>query len=233
MDHPINLPDFLNSTHLFNGLSRELLDEIAGISIIKKINKNQTIFAEGDDGAGFYIVAQGTVKIFKLSPDGKEQILHIFGPGEPFGEVAVFAGRNFPANATYLQDGQVIFIDRKKFSALLETHPTLAFNMLAILSMRLRKFTGIIESLSLKETPGRLAAFLLMMSQEKKDKDTFILDMTKGQVANTLGTTPETLSRIIKLMDDKGLISYRGKKVSIIDRKQLESLSEGVERIAR
>lgn len=227
----MNLAGFLGTTPLFQGLPPDILDEIAAISSLKTVKKEQMIFQEGDEAQGFYLVFDGMVKIFKLSSEGKEQILHIFGPGEPFGEAAVFAGRSFPANAMSLAEGKIIFTGRKAFEGVLMRHPSLSLNMLAILSMRLRKFTAIIENLSLKEVPGRLAAFILMMSGEKGGIDWFNLDMTKGQVANTLGTTPETLSRILKLMHERGCISYRKKTVSILDRQLLEDLSEGLEKM--
>ncbi len=227
----MNLSGFLGTTPLFKGLPDDILDEITAISRVKAVNREQVVFNEGDEAHGFYIVLEGMVKICKLSSEGKEQILHIFGPGEPFGEVAVFAGGVFPANAIALSEGKIIFTDRREFGGLVKRHPSLSFNMLAILSMRLRKFAAIIENLSLKEVPGRLAAFILMMSGERGNQDTFQLDMTKGQVANTLGTTPETLSRILKLMHERGCVSYRKKTVSILDRQMLEDLSEGIEKI--
>ena len=223
----------LAETPLFNGLPDEILDEIADISTMRDVRKSSIIFSEGDEGNGFYMVAEGMVKIFKLSSDGREQILHIFGPGEPFGEVAVFTGCNFPANAAAIRDSRIIFTDKGRFEELVKKHHTLAFNMLAVLSMRLRKFAALIESLSLKEVPGRLAAFILMMSEERNGKDEFQLDLTKVQVANILGTTPETLSRILRLMHEENLISYVRKNVSIIDRRRLEELSEGIIKLSR
>ncbi|NTV32610.1 MAG: cyclic nucleotide-binding domain-containing protein, partial [Deltaproteobacteria bacterium] len=75
--------------------------------------KGESIFSEGEEGNGFYVVITGRVKIFKLSSEGKEQILHFFGPGEPFGEVPVFAGQQFPANAEALEQSRVFFFPRK------------------------------------------------------------------------------------------------------------------------
>ena len=91
--------DIIDSCSLFKGLPREHLEELGRIGVEKCYQKGDIIFSEGHEASGFYIVAEGRVKIFKLSLDGKEQILHIFGPGEPFGEVPVFSGSAFPANA--------------------------------------------------------------------------------------------------------------------------------------
>lgn len=83
----------------FEGLPKDQLDDLARILVEEDYGQGQTIFSQGDEWAGFYVVGSGRVKIYKLSPEGKEQILHIFRPREPFGELAVFAGRRFPAHA--------------------------------------------------------------------------------------------------------------------------------------
>ena len=88
------------SIPFFEELPDEQIEDLSMIVTDQEFHRGQMIFSEGDDGTGFYVVVSGRVKIFKLSPDGKEQILHIFGPGDPIGEVAVFSGQHFPANAS-------------------------------------------------------------------------------------------------------------------------------------
>jgi len=179
---------------------------------------------EGDAGTGFYVVISGRVKIFKLSAEGKEQILHIFGPGEPFGEVPVFEGRHFPASAEAMAESQLFFFPRTSFVALIKKNPFLALNMLAILSRRLRRFTALIDDLSLKEVPGRLAAYLLYLSEQKRGSAVLELTITKGQLASLLGTIPETLSRILGKMSAQGLIESAGPRIRLLDRQGLENL---------
>ena len=212
----------LEDSELFGGMSAEHLDEIEKISVFKEYGRGETIFFEGDPGNGFYMVATGRVKIFKTSLSGKEQILHIFGPGEPFGEVPVFHGQPFPANATALEKTQLIFFPRKDFVKLVHTMPSLVMNMLAVLSMRLRRFATQIENLSLKEVPARLAGYLLYLSEEQGNVEKVELQISKGQLASLLGTIPETLSRIFAKMSDEGLIRVEGKKISLLDREGLE-----------
>ncbi len=103
---------------LFEGLPEDQLQDLASIAIEKSMDRGQTIFSEGDQGIGFYVVEAGRIKIFKLSPEGKEQILHLFGPGEPFGEVPVFEGRNFPAHAVTLEHSRFLFFPRSTLSIL-------------------------------------------------------------------------------------------------------------------
>ena len=134
---------------MFSGLSDEELDKVAAIAVLKSFARGESIFFEGDEADGFYMVAEGRVKIFKMSLDGKEQILHIFGSGEPFGEVPVFHGQPFPANAMALVKSKLLFFPRREFIDLVTANPSLALNMLAMLSLRLRRFANQIENLSL------------------------------------------------------------------------------------
>ncbi|OQX25743.1 MAG: transcriptional regulator [Desulfobacteraceae bacterium IS3] len=219
-----NILHIISATPLFNGLPQDQLEEIRRITVGRHFKKSEIIFTEGDTANGFYLVADGKIKVFKASSEGKEQILHILGPGEPFGEVPVFSGKSFPANAQALAKSYLLFFPRLAFVKLITDHPSLALNMLAMLSLRLRQFTVQVEHLSLKEVPGRLAAYLIYLSQEQ-GKDTVSLTISKGQLASLLGTIPETLSRIFARMSDQNLITVSGKSISITDRLALEYLA--------
>jgi CRP/FNR family transcriptional regulator len=216
---------------LFEGLPDEQYRDLASIALVKSFSRGQTIFSEGDPGTGFYVVVSGRVKIYKLSADGKEQILHIFGGGEPFGEVPVFEGRRFPAHAVALDETRCLFFPRSAFTDLISRNPSLSLNMLAVLSRRLRRFTVLVDDLSLKEVPGRLAAHLLYLSDRNEGAADLELDVPKGQLAGMLGTIPETLSRILTKMVKQGLIESDGPHIRILDREELAELAEGVKRL--
>ncbi|MBW2064351.1 MAG: Crp/Fnr family transcriptional regulator [Deltaproteobacteria bacterium] len=226
----MDIVSHIESTPLFHGLPEDQIEDLAGIVVDNTFHKGQVIFSEGDEGNGFYVVISGRVKIFKLSPDGKEQILHLFERGEPFGEVAVFAGEKFPANAEAIEESRIFFFPRHSFSQLIAKNPSIALNMLAILSRRLRRFANLIDDLSLKEVPGRLAAYLLFLSDEKGSK-TLHLNITKSQLASLLGTIPETLSRILGKMTQQGLIKTDGRRIEILDPTGLEELAEAERRL--
>jgi CRP-like cAMP-binding protein len=216
----------ISDAPLFNGLPEEQLNELRQIAVDRFYDKGRTIFLDGDPCDGFYIIAGGSVKIYKLSFDGKEHILHIYGPGNPFGEVPVFAGKKFPANAQTLAKSHLLFFPRTAFVDLISQNPSLALNMLAVLSMRLRQFTVQIENLSLKEGPGRLASYLLYLAKEQGRVDTVALTISKGQLASLLGTIPETLSRILAKMNKQGLIETSGRDLKLLDVGGLEDLAE-------
>jgi len=211
---------------LFEGLPREHLEDLAMILMEQVFQRGQLIFSEGDEADGFYVAVTGRVKVYKMSPEGKEQTLHLFGPGEPFGEVPVFTGQQFPANAEAMEETHAYFFPREAFVQLIRKNPSLALNMLAILSRRLRRFARLVEDLSLKEVPGRLAAYLLYLSKQAEGTTDLELTITKGQLASLLGTIPETLSRILGRMAAQDLIRSEGPKIKILDTQGLEDLAE-------
>ncbi len=218
--------DLLSSIPFFSGLSPMQLGEVGRIAVEKHFNKGQLIFSDGDEGDGFYLIVDGTVKVFKLSPDGKEHILHLFSSGRIFGEVPVFAGEHFPVNAEAIADTRVLFFPRSAFLALIRKNPLLAMKMLADLSHKLRRFTTQIENLSLKEIPARLAAYLLFVADEQGTGELVDLQISKGQLASLLGTIPETLSRVFAKLSAQKLIRVEGRKIVLLDEMGLKELSE-------
>ena len=227
----MEITKFLATVPLFGGLTAAQYDELAMIATNQTYRKGQPIFAEGDPGAGLFVVASGLVKIYKLSLDGKEQILHLFGPGEPFAEIAVFTGSAYPAHAMALEESRVFFFPRQAFIDLIRQNPDLAMNMMAALSMRLKKFSRLIEDLSLKEVPGRLAAHLLFLSEQQGDTDTVALPVSKTQLASLLGTIPETLSRMLTKLAKQGIIAMAGAQMTLLDRDSLTALAAGEKRL--
>lgn len=217
----------LETIPLFEGLPKKQHAALADISVRLSYEKGQKIFSEGDEGTGFFVILNGYVKIFKVSSEGKEQIYHVFGRDESFGEVAVFTGHGFPAEAEAISPTTALFFPRVDFVRLLRDEPSLALNMLAVLSWRLRKFSKLIEDLSLKEVPGRLAAYLIHLSTIEGNSLDLSLDFPKSQLASLLGTIPETLSRIITRMTREGLIRTEGSRICILDLVSLEDIVRG------
>ncbi len=220
-----SLLQWLGETSLFAGMAEAHLRELCGIAMVASYRRRAQIFSAGDPGRGFYLVREGRVKIFMISPDGKEQILHVLGPGEPFGEAPVFAGCNFPAHAAALEDCRLVFLPRDDFVDLVTRNPALALNLLAVLSERLHQFTRMVDSLSLKEVSGRLAAHLLLLSRKQEGGDELVLELSKTQLASLLGTIPETLSRILGKMQRAGYLTIDGVRITITDRIRLEELA--------
>ena len=221
-----NILNIISAIPLFNGLPDDQLNAIRQIAVEKQYNKGQTIFSEGDKTKGFFVVVDGRVKIYKVSSEGKEQILHIFEAGQSFGEVTVFTGQQLPANAQTLAKSRLLHFHRSAFVDLVTANPSLALNLLAIMSKKLRQFAAQIENLSLKEIPARLASYLIYLSEEQGAGDAVTLNVSKGQLASLLGTIPETLSRIFAKLSAQNLIRVEGPKITLLDRQGIEDLAE-------
>jgi CRP/FNR family transcriptional regulator len=225
---PMNITSEIQKLPLFRGLPDAQIAEMAAIAIDRTLPKNAVIFSEGTECDGFYAVTEGQIRVYKLAQDGKEQTLHIFGPGEIFGEVPVFMGGHFPAHACTLKKTQLLFFPRQAFIDLIYKDPSLALKMLAVLCQRLHRFTTMVENLSLKEVPGRLAAYLLYLADQSDTPDKASLDTSKVHLASLLGTIPETLSRILGKMTQQGFIrATDNRTIQLLDKEGLERLSQG------
>ncbi len=155
----------------FSGLPSEDLQKILEVGIFREYQKGETIFYEGEAGAGFYVVQQGSLKVYKASPEGKEIILHLCGPGDHLGHAGVFEGGSFPASAQALGVCGVLFFPRQAMLNLLAREPQMALHMLGVLSLKLRELTLQVENLALKEVPGRLASYLLHLRDAEGEKE--------------------------------------------------------------
>jgi len=217
----------LTKLPLFQKLDENALKMLDRILMVREFGRGENIFTEGSDAAGFYIIINGRVKVFKLSADGKEQILHIAASRELLGAVSAFAGDPYPAYADAMEKTRVFFFPRKEFLVLIQKEPSVVMNMMANLAMRLQHFTRMIEDLSLKEVPGRLAAYLLYLSKQSGGSDNIEIDISKGQLASLLGTIPETLSRILRKMNEKGILNVSGRKIEMLNKRALNDIVNG------
>ncbi|WP_419787827.1 Crp/Fnr family transcriptional regulator [Pseudodesulfovibrio sp.] len=221
----MNALEGIKTINFFKGLAENQWDRLAEIAVVRTSTKDTLLFESESEASGLFAVLSGRVKVFRNSPSGKEHILHIFGPGELFGEVAVFQGTTFPASAQTLEESETLFIPRRDFRDMIGSDPDMALKMMALLSGRLRTLVNKVDDLTLKETPTRVAAYLLLL-RSSHGTDTFNLDLPKGQIAFYLGTIQETLSRIFKRFSEEGLIELRGKEITILSPEGLQELAD-------
>jgi CRP/FNR family transcriptional regulator len=210
--------------HLFSGLTDDDLAYLARVGKLREYEKNEVLFSDGEKALGFYVVGSGKVKIYKLSPEGKERILHIVHPGGTFAEAAIFGNGLYPAYAEPLEKSQLVFFPKNEFLTLLHEHSQIAINMIGGLSRFLRQFATQIEELTFKDVPARLARYLLDLAGD--EVETVELPISKTQLASNLGTFSETLSRTFRKLADDAIIEVRGKMIDILDRDRLEDLAE-------
>ena len=215
----------LKKTNLFSCLNSFQLSRLAQTVIVKKYKKNVLIFSTGEPAPGFYIVAEGRVKIYQLSAFGKEYILNMASSFDTIAEVTVFSGKDYPAYAQAVTNSTLLFMPKDGFLGLLKEYPEIAMRMLGAMAKRQRRFADIIEDLSLRDVASRLSKYLLNLAQ-KAGANTFELDMQKSDLAMKLATIPETLSRNLKKLKSKRIISLKDKTVTILNKEALKKLAQ-------
>lgn len=224
--------DLLRRCPLFAGLKEEDLKRIRAIASLKKVEKKKILFSDGEEARGFYVILSGKIKLNKISPEGKEQILHIVSAPDAFAEAALFLEGSYPAFAEALTDCQLLFFPKRDFIQLIEENPQLSINMIVTLSHYLKRFASLIEELSLKEVSSRIATYLIDLqmksTKENKRPKEVELDLSKTQLALKLGTISETLSRTLAKMKAKGIIDVKKNKILILNREALEELASGL-----
>ena len=220
----MNYTQILKTCPFFSGLSDDDMEALMGIARVRESSRGELLFSDGEKAVGFFVVLDGKVKVYKLSPEGKERILHIIHPGGTFAEAAIFADGLYPAYAEPLQSSKLLFLPKEGFLNLLMDNGRISINMIAGLSKFLRQFANQIEDLTFKDVPSRLARYLMDLSEGVKVS--VELPISKSQLASNLGTVSETLSRTLRKLSEDDLISVSGKKVGILDFERLEELAE-------
>lgn len=214
--------ELLRSISYLSGLDEATLKALARVAVRRRYDAGQMIFVEGEPCAGLFIVERGRVKIFKLSPGGREQILHIFGAGEGFNDVAVLDGGPNPVNVMALEPTSVLVIDRPSMVDLLERYPALSRAVIENLASRARHLVSLVEDLSLRTVVGRLAKLLLEQASGEVDLERFPQGLTHAQMAARLGTVREVITRSLHKLEDEGIIKIERHRIAILDREALE-----------
>ena len=216
----------LKDAVIFRELDSEEFKAMEEITQLRHVDGDAMLFFEGDPANGFFVLLSGRMRIYKSTADGKEFTLHQITPGQVFAEAAIFRGNTYPANCMAMEDSEVAFIPKDQFIRLITKYPNISLKIIGSLSRWLREFAAKLEDLSLKEVPARLATYLLRQRQRLKS-DSFELDITKAELASELATISETLSRSLKKLKDLEVIAVDGKRITILDSDQLDSIAAG------
>jgi len=220
----------LRKVPLLADLSERELKFLAERAVPRQFDAGKVVFSEGEPCEGLFIIESGAIKVFKVSADGREQVLTIEGPGGTVAELPVFDGGDYPASAAALSKSSLLLVSTRDFQALCLEHPKVALKMLKVMATRLRKLVGIIEELSFTTVRHRLAVLLLRLA-ERKGKPTargveLTLRASNQELAAHVGTVRELVSRNLSRLQAAGIIKLDGKKVVIPD---LEALRAEVE----
>lgn len=224
----------LQKTALFANLSEGEIHALSARVTRRHFERGELLFNEGDACSGLFLVASGKIRIFKISPAGREQVLAVEVPGSSFAELPVFDGGKYPASASALEDAEVLFISRKDFQNYCREHPEVALKVLAVVGGRLRRLVAIIEELSFTTVRQRLISVLLRLAQQTgtATKQGIRMEMAKShqELAAELGTVRELVSRNLSRLQAEGFLELDGRTIIVKDLaglKREQASSEG------
>ena len=229
-DLPQSQWPLLRRVPYFAGLTDDIMAALAAAAIERHFDRGQIIFLEGEPCAGLYVVARGEVKVFKVSPQGREHILHQLGPGGTFNDVAALDGGPNPASVAATADSVLLCITRTELRRLTQAHPTLAWALIESIARRTRYLVEMVEDLSLRPVKARLAKLLLaeaevVAAQPQVSRSQMV---TQAEMAARLGTVREMVGRALRELADEGIIALDRHRIVIADRTRLAGMAEGV-----
>ncbi|HOK40769.1 MAG TPA: Crp/Fnr family transcriptional regulator [bacterium] len=221
----------IKNSEIFSGISDNIIEELIKIIKIQEYKKNEIIVNENDEIKGFYIIARGKVQIYKMSYQGKKQIIKIAEESEVCGEAVLFATDYFPVLIETIENSIILFIPKLSFINILKNNFELSLSFITILSKRLQYLLRLVESISLKDVAARLCEYLISEIKKKKNKiengDVITIKIKNYALADYLGTIPETLSRISKKLEEKNIIKKEKNKIIILNKEQFIKIAKG------
>jgi CRP-like cAMP-binding protein len=217
--------DDLRSCYLLQRLSEEQLQRVSQRAFRVHLSEGQILFNQGEPADRFFLILRGQIKLYRLSPNGNEKIIEIIGPGNTFAEAMMFLERpGYPVCATALTASELVSVDARDFRHMLSDSVGTCFILLGDMSQRLRGLIRQIDELTLHTATNRVAAYLLAKSREEGIE--FDLDIRKGVLASRLSVKPETFSRIVKQLNERGIVRMDGSRVRVLKGDALEVLAE-------
>ncbi len=222
--------EMLRGLAIFRDLSDSALDEVAERTVMRSLPRHGQLFRRGEACHGLYVVVEGRVKVYRSSPDGREQVLHVQGPGDTVAEVPLFDGGPYPASARALEDTRILFLPRDAFQWLYQHNPEIADAVIRDLGRRLRRMVALVEKVSLKDVHARVAATLLEYAEAADaayDGASFTVPRTQEELAGELATTRESVARGLARLRRDGAIEQMGARVRILDIARLGAAARG------
>jgi len=217
---------------LFAELHDDALTQLARRCVSRAVPAGHVLFTTGEESRGLYMIESGRVRIYRTDPAGREQVLHIEGPGRTVAELPLFDGGAYPASAVTIDDSRLVFLPRADFEYLYRSQPDIAQAVIRALGRRLRHLVHLTETLAFRDVAARLA-MLLAGYAERAGTPTragveIELDRTQEEIAHEIGTARESVSRAMKQLRRKGLIkALDHNRVLIPDVSRLRALLPG------
>jgi CRP/FNR family transcriptional regulator, nitrogen oxide reductase regulator len=226
-----NLAEFLKAGAMFAAVPPKEIEALVAVAREETYRARELIFAEGDPALWFFVVRSGHVKIFRQSRAGKDVVLELLRPGEPFGGVAVIERRPYPASAQATEASTVVKIPHEPIVALSERHPSIIREMALMIGRRLRTAHDAVKSLASDPVEARLAATLGRLAEREGVASpgglTLPFHLTRQSLADMTGTTVETTIRILRRWLEDGLVREDGGRLVVPSPEALRELSEG------
>jgi CRP-like cAMP-binding protein len=218
--------DILRQTPYFADADQSQLDAIARAVVERSYRRGDPVFLEGDTCEGLYVVKSGRVRIYKISPEGREQVLVVAGPGDTFNEVPVFDGGPNPASVEALDPTVLLLLPRSALLTMVETQPQIGRAFMRTFAARLRQLIELVEELSFKTVTGRVARILLeqLPASTGETGEQSPRRLTQREIAAMAGTAREVAGRALKALELQGAIRIERGRIVIIDRERLASL---------
>lgn len=218
----------LKKNFLFTRLSAEQLQRVASHAERIHLGEGAPLFEHGDEAKRFYLVLSGQIKLFRLSPEGNEKVIEIYTEGHTFAEALMFLEQpRYPVCASALTDSELLSLNSKDFVAMLRESVDTCFLLMGDMSQRLHGLIKEIDDLSLQSGTRRVATYLLNLAGSTTDS--FELDIPKGVMASRLSLKPETFSRIIRNLHERGILTVTRRSIEIHKRGELQSISDACE----
>ena len=215
----MNKIELLQSVSLFWDLTEKELGYISEKMVLRHYEAGQMILLEASEGEQCFFVTEGSVKITRLSKEGREVILAILNDGDFFGEMSLLDGESRSANVIALDDTKVLTLNRNDFLLVIKEYPKIAIQLLKEMALRLRKSDRQIASLSLSDAEKRIALCILRIAEEQGVIQKGHVSIPKApiqqDIANMSGTSRETVSRALKLLEKEGFIQRNGRELLI------------------
>lgn len=213
----------LGELSLFRGLDDDDRALLAKEAVWRTYDAGETIFHKGDKTTRFHVLVRGVVKLFRSTNEGKEHTLYLVDSGEPFCLCTIYETETLPVSALAMRESRILSFPGKVVETLAFKTPQLLLNILRVLNNRLTSSMQMIEDLALRDIYQRMASFLLLTSRTQcSDSARVTLSVPRQEVAKILGTTPETISRVLTRMSQEELIEAKGRKIDILDPPSLE-----------
>jgi CRP/FNR family transcriptional regulator len=217
--------ELLSQISLFAGLSDTEIQVLAQRAVEKQFAQNEMLFWEGEPCAGIFLIVEGRVKIFRISPGGREMMLALESAPASVAELPLFDGGPYPASVRAVEPVAALFINKTDFQQVCRQYPDVALKVLAVVGSRLRHLVGLVESMTFGSVTQRLARLLLDGSKQA-GADQFDLGLTHHELASRLGTVREVVSRNLARFRSEGLIRMEGHQLRIVDKAGLEREAE-------